>query len=69
MSGGIWSLAKLSPEQERHLKDLEGRIGNGVLLAYARAEFTPARLNRAQLEELRKLEEELGLVILAVKPD
>lgn len=64
----IWTLAHLTPEQERALKEAEATLGGGVLLAFQRGEVTPTQLTPSQLECLQGLEQKLGLTILAVQP-
>jgi hypothetical protein len=64
----IWTLANLSPEQERLLKEAEGTLGDNILLAYAPNKVEPAPLNESQQECLEGLEKNTGLVVLAVRP-
>ncbi len=67
MPESVWTLAKLTPEQERLLKEAEATLGGGVLLAFSRQQVLPSQLTPSQLECLEGLEKQLGLVILAVK--
>ncbi len=67
MPESVWTLAKLTPEQERLLKEAEATLGGGVLLAFSRQQVAPSHLTPSQLECLEGLEKQLGLVILAVK--
>ena len=72
-----YSLASLTSEQERLLKDAEATLGGGILLAYGMsaggARGMPSGvaysdLTASQVECLEGLEKQLGLVILAVHP-
>ncbi len=63
----IWTLAPLTPEQERLIKEAEATLGAGVLLAYRRGQVEPSHLTPSQLECLEGLEQKLGLTILAVE--
>jgi hypothetical protein len=64
----IWTLAELTPEQERALEEAEAMLGGGVLLAFKGHEATPSQLTPSQLDCLRGLEQRLGLVLVAVHP-
>ncbi len=68
MTEGIWTLAQLTPEQERLLKEAEATLGGGVLLAFARTRAVPSQLTPSQVECLAGLEKQLGLVVVAVQP-
>ena len=68
MQQAIWTVAKLSPEQERLLKEAEGTLNSGVLLAFEQRGATPTELTTSQLECLTGLEQKLGLIIVAVRP-
>ncbi len=67
MSQAVWTLAKLTPEQERMLKEAEAKLGDGVILAFSRNQVAPSQLTPAQLESLQQLERKLGMEIVAVK--
>ncbi|MBI4322057.1 MAG: hypothetical protein HY675_26495 [Chloroflexi bacterium] len=68
MPVSIWTLAKLSPEQERLVKEAEAALGGGAILAYAKGEVNPSPLTPVQIQALRALEQKMGLVLVAVKP-
>ncbi len=68
MPEAIWTLAKLTPEQESLLKEAEASLGGGILLAFSRTEVVPSQLTSSQVECLEGLEKKLGLVVLAVQP-
>ncbi|WP_437855913.1 hypothetical protein [Sorangium sp. So ce363] len=67
MQQAIWTLASLTPEQERLLKEAEGALNSGVLLAFERRDVTPTKLTPSQIECLMGLEQKLGLVIVALR--
>ena len=67
MSQSVWTLAKLTPEQERLLKEAESKLGDGAILAFSRDQVTPSQLTPAQPESLQQLERKLGMAIVAVK--
>ncbi len=68
MQPSMWTLANLTPEQEKMLQEAEASLGGGVLLAFKGAEAPPSPLTNTQLERLRGLEDRLGLVVVAVRP-
>ncbi len=68
MQSSMWTLASLTPEQEKMLQEAEASLGGGVLLAFKGAETPPSQLTNTQLECLRGLEDRLGLVVVAVRP-
>lgn len=68
MPEAVWTLTKLTPEQERLLKEAEAKLGAGVILAFTKDQVTPSQLTPGQLEALQQLERKLGLAIVAVKP-
>ncbi len=68
MPEAVWTLAQLTPEQERVLKEAEATLGGGVLLAFSKTQVTPSSLTPSQIECLEGLEKKLGLVVLAVQP-
>ena len=65
---GIWTLAKLTPEQERMLKEAEKTFGDSVLLAFSQQQVAPSKLDQSQLERLQGLEQKLGFILVAVEP-
>jgi hypothetical protein len=67
MSQGIWTIAKLTSEQEKELKEAEKTLGNGVILAFAESQVAASELTPSQLECLQGLEKKLGLVLVSVK--
>ncbi|XYH97355.1 hypothetical protein ACMHYB_57965 [Sorangium sp. So ce1128] len=67
MEQAIWTLANLSAEQERLLKEAEAALNGGALIAFERRDVTPTQLTPSQLECLVGLEQRLGLVIVALK--
>ncbi len=68
MPAKIWTLSRLSDEEERLLKEAEATLGGKVLLAYEPDQVAPARLNESQLECLQGLEQKLGMSVVAVEP-
>lgn len=68
MQQAVWTLAHLTPDQERSLKEAEGKLNGGVLLAFAPQGAAAAQLTPSQLECLRGLEQQLGLIIVALQP-
>ncbi len=68
MARSIYTLAELTPEQERLLKEAEKTLGDCILLAYSDRQVGLADLSESQMECLRGLEEKTGLTILAVRP-
>ncbi len=64
----VWTLAHLTPEQERLLKEAEATLGNNVLLAFTPNQVQASDLNESQLECLKGLEDKLGVTVLAVRP-
>jgi hypothetical protein len=68
MQQATWTMAHLTPDQERSLKEAEANLGAGVLLAFQKSDAVPTQLTPSQLECLHGLEERLGLVIVAVQP-
>ncbi len=69
MARGVYTLKHLTPDQERLLKEAEGSLGGGVLLAFSDEQVRPTDLNDSQIECLKGLEEKLGMTVLAVEPD
>jgi hypothetical protein len=67
MDQAIWTLATLTPEQERLIKEAEATLGAGVLLAFRQGQGTPTQLTPSQIACLQGLEQKLGLVILALQ--
>ncbi|MCL4371533.1 MAG: hypothetical protein M1380_11625 [Chloroflexi bacterium] len=68
MPAKIWTLSRLSDEDERLLKEAEATLGGKVLLAYEPDQVAAARLNESQLECLQGLEQKLGMAVVAVEP-
>lgn len=68
MQQAIWTLADLTPEQDRLLKEAEAALGGGVLLAFEQGHETASELTPSQLECLKGLEDKLGLVLVAIRP-
>jgi hypothetical protein len=68
MPQGIWTIAKLTPEQEKEVKEAEKTLGNGVILAFAESQAPASDLTPSQLECLQGLEKKLGVVLVSVKP-
>lgn len=67
MRPAIWTLASLTPEQERLLQEAEGTLNGGVLLAFERRDVMPTELTPSQLERLTGLEQKLGLILVALR--
>lgn len=67
MPESVWTLAKLTPEQERLIKEAEATLGDGVILAFSKDQVIPSQLTPSQLERLQQLERTLGIAIVAVK--
>ncbi len=63
----IWTLAKLTPEQDRLLKETEATLGGGVILAFAKGQVAPSQLTPSQLQRLQELEQKLGMALVAIK--
>ena len=65
---GIWMcrLAKLTESQLRDIRELEGKMKGIVLVAYEKRPQL-AKLSNEQLKKLQKLEQELGVNLLAYK--
>ena len=62
-----WTLATLTPEQEKEIKEAEAALGEGVaLLAFQRGIVSSSQLTEEQIDILDRLERKLGLAILAV---
>ena len=59
-----FKLAKLAPEKQRKIEELENNIGLN-LVAYCVEENTYAYLNEKNLKLIKDLENELGIIILA----
>ncbi len=68
MARNVYTLAELTPEQERLLKEAEKTLGDCILLAYSDRQLSLADLTESQMECLQGLEEKTGLTILAVRP-
>ncbi len=64
----LWTLAKLTPEQERMLKEAEATLGGNALLAFSKEQAAPSELTPKQLEALQQLERKLGMTVVAVRP-
>jgi hypothetical protein len=64
----IWTLAHLTPEQERLVKEAETELGGSLLLAYKIGDIVASPLDEHQVAYIQDLEEKLGLTILAVQP-
>jgi len=67
MPGQVWTLADLTPEQQRLVAEAEKDLGDGILLAFARGTVAPSDLTPDQLARLQALEKQLGLVLVAVR--
>lgn len=57
--------ARLDREKIAMLHELEGKLGNWVIAVEPAS--TIAEVNEEQLEKIKKLEEEMGVVLLAYK--
>lgn len=68
MAGKVYTLGRLTAEQERLLKEAEATLGGGILLAFQEGKVEPAQLSESQMECLKGLEEKLGMAVLAVRP-
>lgn len=62
----LYGSAKLTPEQVARVQETEKQIGTRLLVLHG-LEVTPDTLTPDHLEALRRLEQELGHIILAVK--
>jgi hypothetical protein len=62
----LYGFAKLTPEQVARVQETEKQIGTRLLVLHG-LEVTPDTLTPDHLEALRRLEQELGHIILAVK--
>jgi len=64
----LYPLATLEADKLSAIQDLEKTIG-GPVVALAGVEAKTAELPEDQLEKLQELEEELGIVLVAVRPN
>lgn len=64
----LYPLASLEADKLDAIKSLEKDIGSPVV-ALAGVETTTAALPEEQLKKLQELEEELGVVLVAVRPN
>lgn len=64
----LYPLASLEAEKLTAIQDLEKSIG-GPVVALAEVEARTADLPQDQLQKLKELEEELGVVLVAVRPN
>ncbi|EBA15266.1 hypothetical protein RSK20926_16457 [Roseobacter sp. SK209-2-6] len=64
----LYPLAALEAEKLSAIQDLEKSIG-GPVVALAEVEARTADLPQEQLQRLKDLEEELGIVLVAVRPN
>nr|WP_321496372.1 hypothetical protein [uncultured Methanolobus sp.] len=61
----LWGFSVLKDEQMKVIKELEDKTGV-TLLAFSGIKISNAELSKEDLEEIQKLEEELGLSLVAV---
>ncbi len=64
----LYSLATLDSNKLNAIQDLEKQIGNPVV-ALTGVDTKTADLPKEQLQKLQELESELGVVLVAVKPN
>lgn len=64
----LYSLAHLEPEKLATIQRLENEIGS-PLLAMEEVEADTATLPAENVKKLRDAEEELGVILVAVKPN
>jgi hypothetical protein len=68
MAASILTLAHLTPEQEQLVKEAEAALGGCCILAYKAGDIVASPLNANQIASIQKLEQKLGLTVLAVQP-
>jgi hypothetical protein len=66
MCSAMSKLAKLTDDQLQEIRKFEKRWNNVMLLAYEKS-AEPATLSPEQLDKIRSLEKELGVVIVAYR--
>ena len=64
----LYPLASLEAEKLNAIQDLEKSIG-GPIVALAEIDAQSAELPQDKLQKLKALEEELGVVLVAVRPN
>ena len=64
----LYSLSNVPADKLPEIQAIEAEIGQ-PLLAFTEVKAEPARLDRDKLAKIRALEENLGVVLVAVKPD
>lgn len=64
----LYPLALLEAEKLNAIQDLEKSIG-GPIVALAEIDAQSAELPQDKLQKLKALEEELGVVLVAVRPN
>ena len=64
----LYPLASLEAEKLNAIQDLEKSIG-GPIVALAEIDAQSAELQQDKLQKLKALEEELGVVLVAVRPN
>jgi hypothetical protein len=62
----LWGFSVLKDEQMKAITELEEKTGV-TLLAFSGINISNAELTNEDLEEIQKLEKELGLSLVAVK--
>lgn len=72
MSDKIWTLAELTDDQLKLVKEAERTLGTDYLLAFQpheldEAGLEPASLDRSQVECLEGLEQSLNMTVVAYK--
>lgn len=64
----LYSLSNIPEEKLAEIQSIEAEIGQ-PLLAFTEVKAEPARLDREKLAKIRELEDNLGIVLVAVKPE
>lgn len=64
----LYSLSNIPEDKLAEIQSIEAEIGQS-LLAFTEVKAVPARLDREKLAKIRKLEDDLGVVLVAVKSD
>ena len=62
----LYSLANLEIKELKMLRELEHAIGKNIL-AFSRHDVKFPYLTAVQLEKIKKLEEQLGLILIATE--
>ena len=64
----LYSLSNIPADKLAEIQAIEAEIGQ-PLLAFSEVRAEPARLDREKIDRIQRLEDELGVVLVAVKED